>query len=331
MKSIVFFNNKGGVDKTALTFNIAHSLAEQNLRTIVIDYNPQCSISTIFLDELTLFDIWEAPNQTVTGCLESMLHSKNALVSPELQQITDGLWLLPGHLALSRFEQILAAEEFSKKHVMDDEHALDVSMSLDLLSNLAAEKIEADVVILDVGPSLDTLNRAVLLACDFVIFPVNPDLFSLQGLHNIGSTLREWRQDRASARERRLHGKLQEHLPPHEFLPAGYMVQQHLARADQPATGHARWAARIPADYRRYVLNEAELSLQFEDDPHCLALIPHYASLASMALEARKPIFDLKQADGISGGQMPAVARCRKKFQEIARRILDRLEIVPTI
>lgn len=49
------------------------------------------------------------------------------------------------------------------------------------------------------GPSLGALNRAALLACDAVVIPVAPDLFSLQGLRNIGPTLREWREPRAGA------------------------------------------------------------------------------------------------------------------------------------
>jgi hypothetical protein len=204
-----------------------------------------------------------------------------------------------------------------------------VTTSLDLLSNLAAEKVHADLLILDVGPSLGALNRAALLACDHVALPVAPDLFSLQGLRNVGPTLKEWRQDWHLVRERGIAGKPQEELPPHDFMPLGYLVQQHLARADRPVAGYARWAASIPSDYRRFVLEQdptpAEVS--FEQDEHCLALIPHYASLVPIAQQARKPIFDLKQADGIGGGQIQAVARCRDNFTKIARRLLERLGI----
>ncbi|MBK6846334.1 MAG: hypothetical protein IPG96_01855 [Proteobacteria bacterium] len=65
--------------------------------------------------------------------------------------------------------------------------------------------------------------------------------------------------------------------------------------------------------------------LTMQGDPHCLAMIPHYASLAPIAQEVRKPIFDLKQADGVSGGQLQAVARCRKGFEDIAQALIKRL------
>ena len=330
MKSLVFFNNKGGVGKTTLTFNIANVLARQGIRVVVIDYDPQCNISAIFLDEPRLFEIWENQDggHTVTDCLEPVRRGKGDVLEPVLEPVADGLWLLPGHLALSRFEQTLA-EEFAKTLSSNNERALDVTTSLDLLSNLAAERVNADLLILDVGPSLGALNRAAMLACDHVALPVAPDLFSLQGLRNVGPTLKEWRQDWHTVRERGIAGKLQEQLPPHDFIPLGYLVQQHLARSDRPVAGYARWADSIPGDYRRYVLGQAPApaGVSFEEDEHCLAMIPHYASLVPIAQQARKPIFDLKQADGIGGGQIQAVARCRDNFTKIAARLLERLGI----
>ncbi|TVQ83894.1 MAG: ParA family protein [Chromatiaceae bacterium] len=330
MKSVVFFNNKGGVGKTTLTFNIAHVLAGRGVRVVVLDFDPQCNISAIFLDEIRLFEIWEdgRSDGTVTGCLEPVRRGKGDVLPPRLERVADGLWLLPGHLALSRFEQTLA-EEFAKTLASDNDRALDVTTSLDLLSNLAAEQVAADVMIMDLGPSLGALNRAALLACDHLVLPVAPDLFSLQGLRNVGPTLREWRRDWGTVRERGLTGKPQETLPPHDFLPLGYMVQQHLARADRPVAGYARWAQAIPAEYRRSILDEApgQTAASFDKDEHCLALIPHYASLVPIAQQARKPIFDLKQADGIGGGQIQAVARCRDNFNQIGEKLLERLGI----
>ncbi len=44
MKSVVLFNNKGGVGKTTLTFNLAHMAARQGHRVAVLDYDPQCNL-----------------------------------------------------------------------------------------------------------------------------------------------------------------------------------------------------------------------------------------------------------------------------------------------
>lgn len=67
--------------------------------------------------------------------------------------------------------------------------------ALDYLSNLATDVVQADLLLLDVGPSLGALSRSALLACDVVVLPLAPDLFSRQGLKNVGPMLLEWRRD----------------------------------------------------------------------------------------------------------------------------------------
>lgn len=333
MKSFVLFNNKGGVGKTTLTFNIAHMMAREGWRVAVLDYDPQCNLSALFLDDEQLVECWQADARegaTVAACLEPVRRGKGDVSAPKLLEIdgAPGLWLLPGHLSLSRFEQTLA-EQWPKTMATDNERALDVTTALDLLSNLAAERVSADVLMIDVGPSLGALNRAALLACDHVIVPLAPDLFSLQGLENVGPTLREWRTDWQTVRDRHMAERAQASYPPHEFLPLGYIVQQHLARVDRPVSTYAEWAERIPEFFREKVLGESSpRRLGMDRDPYCLARIKHFASLVPFAQQARKPMFDLRRADGISGGgQSQAVASCRKAFKELVEKIAQRAGI----
>ena len=108
MRSFVLFNNKGGVGKTTLTFNIAHLLARTGFRTVVLDFDPQSNVTAIFLNEDQLTEIWEndvGDGRTVAGCLDPVRRGKGELRVPELVQPADNLWLLPGSLWLSRYEQ----------------------------------------------------------------------------------------------------------------------------------------------------------------------------------------------------------------------------------
>lgn len=338
MKSFVLFNNKGGVGKTTLTFNIAHMLARQGHRTVVLDYDPQCNLSALFLDEDALFDIWQDEKsaaslprttaRTVAGAIDLVRRGKGDVRKPELVEVAQDLWLLPGHLALSRFEQQLA-EEWPKRNDTNNERALDVTTALDLLSNMAAEAVSADIVMLDVGPSLGALNRSALLACDAVVVPLAPDLFSLQGLENIGPILREWRDDWTRPGTY-FQDRPQETLPIHTFQPIGYIVQQHITRADRMPLGHQNWAERIPTMFRSFVLDQDVPSddLRVEKDDYCIARIKHFASLVPLAQVARKPLFDLKQADGIGGGTRQTVVQCRNAFEELTTRLLQKLDTV---
>jgi hypothetical protein len=60
-------------------------------------------------------------------------------------------------------------------------------------------------------------------------------------------------------------------------------------------------------------------------DPNCIALLKHYRSLIPMGLEARKPVFDLKAADGALGGHMHAVRDAYSTFEKLAQEIAERI------
>jgi chromosome partitioning protein len=332
LKSLVLFNNKGGVGKTTLGYHIAHMMARRGLRVVVLDYDPQCNISAAFVPPEELEELWDddaprEPGRTVSGCIENVRRGKGELLPPALYQADDNLWLLPGHLRLSRFEQPLA-EEWGRVSSANNERALDITLALTRLAHSAGDRVGADVVLVDVGPSLGALNRAALLACDVVVVPVAPDLFSLQGLRNVGPTLREWREDwhaMLAGIERRGEGAPE---ATHDFTPAGYIVQQHLVRADRPIKAYEKWALRIPNEYHRHVLGEPHgFSEGYELDPARIFFFRHYASLVPLALDARKPMFDLKPADGINGSLYKAVASCRRDVNALVTELARRLGV----
>jgi len=110
--------------------------------------------------------------------------------------------------------------------------------------------------------------------------------------------------------------------------PVGYIVLQHSVRLDRPVQAYERWLARIPAVYRSAVLNEpGENDTSIINDPHCLALLKHYRSLMPLAQEARKPMFQLKPADGAIGAHFQAVQHAYRDFNALARDIIERTEI----
>lgn len=59
-----------------------------------------------------------------------------------------------------------------------------------------------------------------------------------------------------------------------------------------------------------------------EEDSNCLALLKHYHSLAPMSMEARKPMFLLKSADGAFGAHVQAVQRTYSDFESLTRKIM---------
>ena len=121
-------------------------------------------------------------------------------------------------------------------------------------------------------------------------------------------------------------------LPDAAMSPSGYVVMQHAVRLDRPVRAYARWMDRIPAVYREAVLDRTkEPSPPIAADPLCLQILEHYRSLMPMAMEARKPMFALRPADGAIGAHVDAVRSCYDDFRGLAREIARRCAIaLPT-
>ena len=234
----------------------------------------------------------------------------------------DNLGLIVGDLGLSRFEARLSA---AWPGCLDgDEAAFRTESAFYRTVLKAAQVREADVVLIDVGPNLGAINRAAIIAADFVAFPLAPDLFSLQGLRNLGPTLHEWRRE-WKERVDRWSDKSGLSLPSADITPAGYIVMQHAARVGKPVQAYQKWLHRIPEVYRVEVLGEANGgTVAADDDLNCLATLKHYRSLMPMAQEARKPIFHLKAADGALGAHIYAVQECYDDFRRLAFAIADK-------
>ena len=74
MKTITFFNNKGGVGKTTTVYHVAWMLSEMGIRSIVIDLDPQSNLTSMFLSADRLEAVYEAEEpSTVLKAIEPVI------------------------------------------------------------------------------------------------------------------------------------------------------------------------------------------------------------------------------------------------------------------
>lgn len=327
-KIIAFFNNKGGVGKTTLVYHLAWMYQDLGLRVVASDLDPQANLTAAFLDEDRLMQLWPANSHpsTLFGAVRPLLRGTGDIADLGLEAITDALGLLVGDLALSTYEDYLS-EAWPKCLGGDEqERAFRGTTAFWRIMQNSASRQRADVVLMDLGPNLGAINRAALIAADYVVVPLSPDLFSLQGLRNLGPKLRSWRSDWEKRRE--AGGSLEFPLPQGSIQPVGYVVQQHSVRLDRPVKAYERWIQQIPHEYATSVLGQHDGSPPaVKDDPHCLAQLKHYRSLIPMAQENRKPMFHLKPADGAMGSHFQAAQSARQDFQALAEQIARRCDI----
>jgi cellulose biosynthesis protein BcsQ len=324
MKTVAFFNNKGGVGKTSLVYHLAWMFSDHGIKTLAVDLDPQANLTAMFLNEDRLEKLWPDGNhpETVFGSINPILRGTGDIAHPHVEKITPNLGLIAGDLGLSRFEDKLS-DAWPRCHNRD-ESAFRTMTAFHRLVQLGADW-GAQLVLIDVGPNLGAINRSALIASDMVCLPLAPDLFSLQGLKNLGPTLREWRSVWADLLTKSPNDLP---MPKGTMQPIGYIVMQHGILDTRPVKAYKRWMDRIPNVYREAVLDEQVTTTPaVANDPYCLALLKHYRSLMPMAMEARKPIFFLKSSDGAIGAHIEAVRSCYKDFQKLAGKIAEKTGI----
>ena len=324
--TVTFFNNKGGVGKTSLVYHLAWMLADLDHVVLAVDLDPQANLTAGFLDEEALVELWEDDPDSATTihrCVEPLMRVGD-IRKPTLRPIADRLHLLPGDLALSGFEDRLSSE-WPDCLASAPYRAFRCITSFWQVMRMGAAEIEADIVLVDVGPSLGAINRSALIATDFVVVPLGADLFSLQGLRNLGPALRRWRTEWRTRREHWTSPEFE--LPPGLMRPVGYLMQQHGVRLSRPVMAYDRWFRRMPAEYARSVLAQPQgaEAVTPENDPHLIATIKHFRSLIALGQEARKPIFALSPSDGAMGAHAGAANAAYADFKDLARELLRRI------
>jgi cellulose biosynthesis protein BcsQ len=328
---LTFFNNKGGVGKTSLVFHVAWMLAEMGKKIVAIDLDPQANLTSAFLAENELEELWdlEKPAKrgtTIFQCVRPLTEVGDIL-PPETRKINSRLHLVPGDLSLAGFEDFLSQEWPNALGSAALYRPFRILTAFWQVAQLAAKMHDADLILADVGPNLGAINRSALIGTDGVIIPLAADLFSLQGLRNLGPTLRAWR----SEWDKRVANwdSASFDLPGGAMAPLGYILMQHTERLSRPVMAYKRWADRIPSTYVKSVLGQDRTvtASQSAAGQYCLAQLKHYRSLVPMALEVRKPIFELTAADGAIGNHSYAVRDAGKDFRALSQVILSKMQV----
>jgi cellulose biosynthesis protein BcsQ len=331
---LTFFNNKGGVGKTSLVYHLAWMFSLLGKRVVLADLDPQANLTGAFLDEDTIETIWNErkPGSTVYQCVKPLTETSD-IVPPNLKTISENLSLLPGDVQLSNFEDSLSEVWPKSMNTTNIYRPMRILSSFWLILEKAAKEVKADMVMVDIGPNLGAINRSVLLATDYVAIPLGADLFSLQGLSNLGPTLIRWRKEWQKrldnwkeSEDSKEHGDFE--LPSGKMQPIGYLCQQYGVRLERPVKAYDKWVNRIPSTYRKDVLEESSFEdISTKNDPYCLATIKHYRSLIPMGQESRKPIFSLTSADGAIGSHANAVKSAKQDFEHLAQKIAEKMGI----
>ena len=162
--TLTFFNNKGGVGKTTLVYHLSWMFSELGIKTLVVDCDPQANLTAAFLDESELLTLWNHADDKVARTLYEAVRPLTKVSNytlPVLKTINQNLYLLPGDLGLSAFEDELSEDWTKALGDNTKDRAMQILSSFWRISQEKAREIEANLIVFDVGPNLGDRKSVV--------------------------------------------------------------------------------------------------------------------------------------------------------------------------
>jgi cellulose biosynthesis protein BcsQ len=327
-KTISIFNNKGGVGKTTYMYHIAHMLCRRNLTVLMVDCDSQCNLTSYSMTDAEVKRAWRHTGNSIFQAIDPVYRTIGDINkrSPSRINTAGNLYLVPGDLRLSNFEDLLGDTWSSARG--GNEPALRAQSAIHRYMQFAAEKCKADLVLIDLGPNLGALNRSVLASSDYFITPVAPDLFSIQGTENLGNKLVAWRKEWDQCNAAWAGEDLS--IPSGRPNYLGYVVQMHNMRTTSEEGMTAGWGIygkQLESAIETNIvakLTPYKQVIEWDDESYKLGQIPNLHSLIPYSLEAKKPVFDCGSSDGLRGAHLKRAIDSQLHFKQI----VDTLENV---
>lgn len=166
-KVIAFANQKGGTGKTTSTMNAGGALAEMGYDVLLIDIDPQASLTLGFGIPLAKVE------QTLH---EALLNPRELTLDDLIVQVRDKIDLVPTNISLADAELDLVSARRREDR---------------LRRLIEPVKEDYDFILLDCSPSLSLLVVNALSAADGVVIPMSTDYYSLAGVRLLLNSIDE--------------------------------------------------------------------------------------------------------------------------------------------
>lgn len=327
MRAVAFFTNKGGVGKTTLLCNLAAYLAKRKkFKILVVDADPQTNATQYMFDDDVIENIYTHKSAyTIYSVARPLSLGKGYSTDHKFQKSPHfGVDVLLGDPRFALIEDVLASDWSS-----GDIRGLRTTF----MFRQFLESCETyDFVFFDMGPSLGSINRSVLLACNYFIIPISIDIFSIRASENISTWLTGWKKKlKLKLGSVGDLSELEVSDPDWRLRLLGYVSQQYTAKRDatgkrRPVKAYERIMKQIPESIEEGIILNHQL--EPEDIEYELGTIPNLHSLVPLSQVGHTPIWSLKSGDGIVGAHFAKVSDAERIFESISNRFLENLEVL---
>lgn len=339
MKKISIFNNKGGVSKTTSTFHLGWSLADHGKRVLIVDGDPQCNLTELFLG-VDFENYYRDPNtksHNLKDGSEAPFLGLNTPITPiecVRSSRQPNLYLLPGSLSLAEFESQLNMA-MTVPAALPSMSALPGAMNA--LIDSVVNRYEIDYVLIDLNPGINSINKALVLCSDGFIIPSNPDIFCNMAIKVLKTILPQWVMWKRSNLE--IFNSSSYPLPYNTPKFLGAIVQRFNIRNGQPVSAHQINIGEIEST----IANELIPSLRTEGmlfsqaEYRSAGLLPNFTleqikefnTLGAKSHQYHVPVFELNDQElNASGTVLTQLQTNQDDFRRRYDNISTKLQIL---
>ncbi|MNW48637.1 Chromosome partitioning protein ParA [compost metagenome] len=337
---IAFFNHKGGVSKTTTTFNVGWMLAEKGYKVILVDADPQCNLSGMILgynEALELEDFYN--NGTINNirdglkpAFESMPRLLEAVECTEVEG-RPNLLLLPGHIKFAEYDVTLGISQELSGSI---QALKNLPGSIAYLLDRTAERYSADYILIDMSPSLSSINQNLMMISNYFIVPTSPDFYSVMAIDSLTSIFKRWHAWSNKAQNVDILKSADYPFP--NVLPKfmGSIIQKYRLRDSRASQGFQYWIDRINLTVKDKLitqLKDIDMMLPEEayinnrlTENYCLGTIPDFNTLIARSQQHKTPVFALTNEQLGHRGVVGTSAReNRDRFYNIFNQLTNNI------
>ncbi|MTF40058.1 ParA family protein [Cyanobacterium aponinum] len=340
---IALFNHKGGVSKTTTTFNLGWMLASKGKKVILVDTDPQCNLTGMALgenteaDENRIEEIYNKHSNIKTGLSPAFESQPRVIEAVDCVCINnqENLFLLPGHVGLAEYEVTLGI-------------AQELSGSIQTLKNLpgsiadlfqkTADKFDADYILIDMSPSLGSINQNLLMISDFFLVPTTADFFSLMAIHSLSKVLPKWHKWAKRASDLDVLKNADYTFPDITVKFLGTIIQNYRIIGGKETAAFQVWIDKIEQavatklvpilDQNGMMLpRETYVQQGISENNYTLTKISNFNSLIALSQEHSTPVYgltsqQLRQTGMVLKNNQAKQDEFKKMFSDLADKII---------
>lgn len=202
MQAISVINFKGGVGKTTITANLGVDLARRGYRVMLLDLDPQCSLTFSFYSPADYGQALRGQGRTIKNWLDGFFRGAPTanlgkfFAATKINQTIGGaggfVHLIPSDLELINLElRMFASNSAPRSHDAEAEVLNRRGALRDAIREYPIA--EYDFVLMDCPPGMSLLTQSALVASDYMIIPTRPDYLSTVGIEMLMQAVNDLR------------------------------------------------------------------------------------------------------------------------------------------